>query len=145
MFKFLVERRDERTTGFSDDFRITGGYGADIIVDSLGGDVLSEALGGPGAGRQSHHARLRSEPENDHRCDEPDLKGCQYQKLLAVRSAGLGSRGSMEDADRASRVGSGQADRCSDLSDRGGRRGNSIPRRGTPVRTGTRDDIARTL
>ena len=25
--------------------RITGGYGADIIVDSLGGDVLSEALG----------------------------------------------------------------------------------------------------
>jgi NADPH2:quinone reductase len=25
--------------------RLTGGYGADIIVDSLGGDVLSEALG----------------------------------------------------------------------------------------------------
>jgi NADPH:quinone reductase len=26
--------------------RITGGYGADIVIDGIGGDVLSEALGG---------------------------------------------------------------------------------------------------
>ena len=27
--------------------RITGGYGADIVIDGVGGEVLSEALGAP--------------------------------------------------------------------------------------------------
>ena len=61
--------------------RLSDGYGADIIVDSLGGDVsLSEALRGSGAGAEvSPHARLCSEPKNDHRCDEPDLEGREHQ------------------------------------------------------------------
>src|ERR1700730_13990308 len=54
---------------------------------------------------------VRSEPENDYRCDELDLEGCQHQKLLAVLSACICLGRSMDDDYRASQVGPGQADR----------------------------------
>jgi hypothetical protein len=57
---------------------------------------------GLGAGWQSHHARLRSEPENDHRCDQLDLEERQHQKLLAVLATRICLGKSMDDDCRAS-------------------------------------------
>src|SRR5580692_11107701 len=96
-------------------------------------------------GRQSYHARLRGGPESNHRCDEPDLEGCEYQKLLVVRSACRCCCRSMDDDYRASQVGPGQADRRQDLSAGKCCRGTSVPCREPPIRTGARHDIARIL
>src|SRR5260370_1055854 len=41
-------------------------------------------------------------PESDHRCDEPDLEGCQHQKLLAIRASPIRLGRSLDDADGAS-------------------------------------------
>jgi FAD binding domain len=104
-------------------------------------DMINLAWRRPVSGWQSHHARLRSEPENDYRCDELDLEGCQHQKLLAVLSACICLGRSMEDDYRASQVGPGQADRRQDISACRCCRGTSVPRRGPPVRTGTPHDL----
>ncbi len=91
--------------------RLTDGYGGRHNRGRYWWRHPERCARGLGAGWQSHHARLCGAPENDNRCDELDLDGCQHQKLRAVRSACICLGRSMDDDYRASQVGPGQADR----------------------------------
>jgi len=72
--------------------RITGGYGADIVIDAVGGEVLSEALGALALDGSLTNTGLFGRPQGNHRRHKSDLATRQHQELLTARSAegGLG-------------------------------------------------------
>src|ERR1700731_1804889 len=110
----LVKAAEAKKLGFSEvvdlsaeglvegERRLTDGYGADIIVDSIGGGILSDSLGVLAPGGSLTTLGYAASRKNNHRCDQLALEERQHQKLLAVLATRICLGKSMDDDCRAS-------------------------------------------
>jgi NADPH:quinone reductase-like Zn-dependent oxidoreductase len=95
--------------------RITGGYGADIVIDGIGGEILSEALGALAPGGSLTTLGLFGRSQDNHRCHQSNLATGKHQELHPVHSTTGGLGGRLEHYRLFASIRSDQTDRGQDV------------------------------